>query len=167
MALVLAGLLAVSSNCTGAGAQTQPENEGRVTRMPLPRFVSLKTGEGRARRGPGLTHRVDWIFTRRNMPLMMTNEFENWRQVEDSEGQGGWIHASLLSGVRTVLVTADSAPMRARAQPGAPETAILERGVVAGILECSLDWCRLNVEGTRGWVERSALWGLAPNETLD
>lgn len=167
VALALAGMLAVSFGAGGLGAQTQPETVGRVTLMPLPRYVSLKTSEGRARRGPGLTHRVDWIFTRRNMPLRMTNEFENWRQVEDSEGQGGWIHASLLSGVRTVLVTAEATPMRARPQPGAPVTAILERGVVAGIVECAPDWCRLNAEGTRGWVERSAIWGLDPNETLD
>ena len=37
---------------------------GAVTNLPLPRYVSLKTGEGNARRGPGSTHRIDWVFTR-------------------------------------------------------------------------------------------------------
>ena len=54
---------------------------------------------------PGLTHRVDWVFTRAGMPLKITAEYENWRRVEDFEGAGGWVHYSLLSGVRTVMVT--------------------------------------------------------------
>ncbi len=41
---------------------------GCVTNLPLPRFVSLKGDEGNARRGPGLTHRIDWVFTRPGMP---------------------------------------------------------------------------------------------------
>jgi SH3-like domain-containing protein len=84
--------------------QCQPD-VGCVTNLPLPRFVSLKGSEGNARRGPGLTHRIDWVFTRAGMPLKITAEFENWRRVEDSEGAGGWVHYSLLSGVRTALVT--------------------------------------------------------------
>jgi SH3-like domain-containing protein len=65
---------------------------GCVTNLPLPRFVSLKGNEGNARRGPGLTHRIDWVFTRSGMPLRITAEFENWRRVEDFEGAGGWVH---------------------------------------------------------------------------
>jgi SH3-like domain-containing protein len=75
-----------------AAAQTAPRdpNRGSVTSLPLPRYVSLKTNEGNARRGPGLTHRIDWVFTRAGMPLRITAEFEHWRRVEDSEGVGGW-----------------------------------------------------------------------------
>ena len=42
---------------------------GPVTSLPLPRYVSLKASEGNVRRGPSLTHRIDWVFKRRNMPL--------------------------------------------------------------------------------------------------
>jgi len=140
---------------------------GSETGLPLPRYVSLKTSRGRARRGPSDSHRVDWIYTRRDLPLRVTGEFEHWRRVEDSEGEGGWIHYSLLSGVRTVLVTLDLAPMRARPAATAAPLAYLEAGVVARILECNPGWCRLNVEGARGWVDRGALWGLDPDEVLD
>ncbi len=161
------GLAAVLAAALAVGAVQAQEARGPVTNLPLPRFVSLKTGEGNARRGPGLTHAVDWVFTRRDMPLRVTGEFEHWRRIEDSEGQGGWIHYSLLSGVRTVLVTLDLAPMRARPAATAAPLAYLEAGVVARILECNPGWCRLNVEGARGWVDRGALWGLDPDEVLD
>ncbi|MEO0359362.1 MAG: aspartyl-trna synthetase, partial [Pseudomonadota bacterium] len=42
---------------------------GPVTNLPMPRFVSLKSSEGNVRRGPSLSHRIDWVYTRRNLPL--------------------------------------------------------------------------------------------------
>lgn len=160
MALVVAGLHT-------AGAQTVAPEVGSGSGLPLPRYVSLKTSEARARRGPSLTHRVDWLYTRRDLPLRVTGEYEHWRRVEDSDGQGGWIHETLLSGVRTVVVTQDMTPMRSNPQPAAHEVALLENGVVAHIMECAPDWCRLSIDGARGWVNRSALWGLFPDELLD
>jgi SH3-like domain-containing protein len=140
---------------------------GCVTNLPLPRFVSLKGSEGNARRGPGLTHRIDWVFTRAGMPLRITAEFENWRRVEDSEGAGGWVHYSLLSGVRTVLVTLDMAELRDAADTGATVIAQAELGVIGRVLECVSDWCRVSLDGTRGWMLKSALWGVQSDEIIE
>lgn len=151
-----------------AGAQLAIQQvPGPSSNLPMPRFVSLKTSEARARRGPSRNHRVDWLYTQRGLPLRVVNEFEHWRQVEDSEGEGGWVHFSQLSGVRTVLVVTDMTPMRTRASTQAPEVAHLERGVIGRIMECDTEFCRISVEGTRGWVARGAVWGLLPGETLD
>lgn len=176
LATALAGavLVMLALGATDTLAQTTPAahpatqaQSGPETGLPLPRYVSLKTSEGRARRGPNRGHRVDWLFTRRDMPLRVTAEFEHWRRVEDQDGEGGWMHYSLLSGVRTALVTQDMAVMRAQPQEGAAEVALLERGVIARILACQDDWCRLRVESWRGWVPRAAIWGVDPGETLN
>ena len=149
-----------------APKECQPDI-GCVTNLPLPRFVSLKGSEGNARRGPGLTHRIDWVFTRAGMPLMITAEYENWRRVEDSEGAGGWVHYSLLSGVRTVLVTLDMAELRDGPSDGATVVAQAEMGVVGRILECQPGWCRVSLEGTRGWISTSAVWGVKEGEIVE
>lgn len=146
--------------------QCQPDI-GCVTNLPLPRFVSLKGNEGNARRGPGLTHRIDWVFTRAGMPLKITAEYENWRRVEDHEGAGGWVHYSLLSGVRSVLVTLDMAEFHATPSEEATVVAQAEVGVIGRILECSVDWCRIALDGQRGWVRKSAIWGVKPDEIID
>jgi SH3-like domain-containing protein len=142
-------------------------NRGSVTSLPLPRYVSLKTNEGNARRGPGLTHRIDWVFTRTGMPLRITAEFEHWRRVEDAEGVGGWVHYSLLSGVRTGLVTLDMAEFRAVPDLDASVVFQTEIGVIGRILHCEPGWCRMSVEGQRGWVQSSALWGVDPGEIIE
>lgn len=140
---------------------------GQVTNLPLPRYVTLKTGEGNARRGPGLSHRIDWVFKRAGMPLKVTAEYENWRRVEDQEGFGGWVHYSLLSGVRSVVIVAELADFRAAPDPQAEVVARAERGVVARVQQCAPDWCRISAEGEKGWVIKAALWGVDPGEIID
>ena len=152
--------------------QKPPEKQclpdvGCVTNLPLPRYVSLKGSEGNARRGPGLTHRIDWVFTRAGMPLKITAEYENWRRVEDFEGAGGWVHYSLLSGVRNVLVTLDMAEFHDSADDASPVVAQAEMGVIGRVQQCSLDWCRVALEGARGWVRKSAIWGVKPDEAIE
>ena len=116
---------------------------GKVTNLPLPRFVSMKAAEGNVRRGPSLTHRIDWVFQRRDMPLQVTAEHGHWRRVEDRDGVGGWVHYSLLSGTRTVLVEKDMLQLHARPSVQAPINAALELGVVARVAKCGADWCLL------------------------
>lgn len=142
-------------------------SKGAVTNLPIPRFVSLKGNEGNARRGPSLTHRIDWMFTTPGMPLRVTAEHENWRRVEDAEGLGGWVHYALLSGVRSAILTADLADFRMQPDPASAVRFQAERGVIGRLLACTPDWCRMNVQGERGWVEKSALWGVIPGEILE
>ena len=141
---------------------------GPETRLPLPRYVSLKATEGNVRRGPSLTHRIDWVYKRRALPLRITAEHGHWRRVEDHEGFGGWIHYSLLSGQRTVVVAAaNGVALRSRPAAGAHEVALLEPGVVARLGRCTLDWCRLTVGGHRGWTRKTELWGVEAAELRD
>ncbi|MDT8854206.1 SH3 domain-containing protein [Paracoccaceae bacterium Fryx2] len=158
---------APSPGVTPAAVTPRNPNQGAVTGLPLPRYVSLKTGAGNARRGPGLTHRIDWVFTRAGMPLRITAEYEHWRRVEDSEGAGGWVHYSLLSGVRSVLVARDMAEFLAQPDDAAAVVLKAEAGVIAHVIECGGDWCRLNVDGEKGWVRKSALWGIGPDEEVE
>ena len=140
---------------------------GPVTNLPLPRFVSLKAAEGNARRGPSLSHRIDWVFTRRDMPLEITGEYGHWRRVRDQDGAGGWMHYALLSGVRTAIVTEPMARLRKSPAENAMVTARAEQGVVARLDSCVPDWCRIKAGGRRGWIRRHALWGVAADETLE
>lgn len=166
----LVGVTAIEQVAAGAepGPQaTQEPARGAVTQLPLPRYVTLKTGEGNARRGPGLAHRIDWVFKRAGMPLMVTAEHENWRRVEDAEGAGGWVHYTLLSGTRSILVTEDMAEVRSSPQAGAQVVMQAEAGVVARLLACRDGWCRVATPAGRGWLPERSIWGVAAQERLD
>jgi len=144
-------------------AQTE-QATGPVTNLPIPRFVSMKASQANIRRGPGLTHRIDWVFQHRNMPLRITAEFGHWRRVEDRDGVGGWVHYSLLSGSRTIIVKEDLLSMRDSATETARENARIEEGAIARLMECDPNWCRISAEGYRGWVPKTSIWGVGENE---
>jgi SH3-like domain-containing protein len=142
------------------------QERGPVTNLPLPRFVSMKANEGNVRRGPSLTHRIDWVFKRKDLPLEITAEYGHWRRVRDRDGAGGWIHYSLLSGTRTAIVETDMLEILSKPAPNSMVVARLELGVVARIDECTQDWCRLSAGGYRGWAEKKHIWGVKPGEIL-
>ncbi len=148
----------------GIVAALAEQARGPVTNLPMPRYVSLKASKANVRRGPSLTHRIDWVLTRRNMPLQITAEHGHWRRVQDQDGAGGWVHYSLLSGVRTVIVEEDMLSIRSQPEPGANEVALLELGVVARLGECGAEWCWLMSGGYKGWAQKTALWGVTAEE---
>ncbi|GGF64209.1 hypothetical protein GCM10011402_15450 [Paracoccus acridae] len=143
------------------------ETRGPVTNLPVPRYVSLKGSEGNARRGPSLSHRIDWVFRHAGMPLRVVAEFGHWRRVEDKDGAGGWVHYALLSGVRTALVTQDMVELRSRPNPDADIVARAEMGAIVRLGECDPGWCRISGGGQRGWVPKTAIWGVDPDEVRD
>lgn len=148
-------------------AEPRDPNKGPVTNLPLPRYVSLKGGEGNARRGPSLSHRIDWVFRHPGMPLRVVAEFGHWRRVEDQDGAGGWVHYSLLSGVRTAIVITDMAELRARPDGNGSVIARAEAGAIVRLNECNKDWCRVSGGGEKGWVVKTSLWGVDPGEIRD
>lgn len=156
--------MAPPSDAMVSMAVAAQNGRGPVTNLPLPRFVSLKGSEGNARRGPSLSHRIDWVFTHAGMPLKITAEFGHWRRVEDRDGAGGWVHYSLLSGVRTVIVEDDMTELHARADAKSSVVALAEAGAIAKLGDCSIDWCEISAEDADGWVPKTAIWGVDPKE---
>lgn len=150
-----------------ASALAAQQNVGPVTNLKLPRFVSLKGSNGNARRGPSLSHRVDWVFKHAGMPLRVTAEFGNWRRIEDRDGAGGWVHYILLSGVRTVVFNDDNTTVHARPDANAPAVATARAGAIAKLEKCTVDWCEVTAERVDGWVPKTAVWGVDPDETRD
>lgn len=140
------------------------ETVGPETGLPIPRFVSMKSDRANVRRGPSKTHRIDWEFLRRGMPVEVLAEYGHWRRIRDHDGMGGWVHYALISGNRTVLVEQDMLELHYRPDPDTRVTAKLEAGVIAELGDCTLDWCELSVGGYDGWAPKTAMWGVSPDE---
>jgi SH3-like domain-containing protein len=150
-----------------AGGVIAAPTIGPETNLPLPRYVSLKASEANVRRGPSLSHRIEWVFQRRSMPLQVIAEYGHWRRVIDREGQGGWVHYTMLSGARSVIIDQDLLRLRSQPRDDSRETVELELGVIARLGECEATWCRLTAGGYKGWAPKSVLWGVEADEIRD
>lgn len=154
---LLAVLVAASSlfslNAAAAGPAIGPDSN-----LPVPRFVSLRTQGANGRHGPGLEHRIDWIYERVGLPLRVTAESGPWRRVVDPDGATVWIHAQNLDTRRTAYLRQPSA-LRRNAHQSAATIAYLGAGVVGALTGCEGDWRRIAIGGRVGWVDKDALWG--------
>ena len=144
--------------------EAQETARGQVTNLPLPRFISMKSAKANVRRGPSTANRIDWVFTHRGTPLRVLAEYRDWFRVEDVDGEGGWVHTALLSTVRTVLVQDDMLALRENPEETALPVALLEAGVIARLGACTDIWCEASVDNTSGWLPKSGIWGVDPNE---
>ena len=126
------------------------------------RFVSLKAERANLRVGPGRRYPIEWVYTRPGLPLLVIANFDQWRWVRDHEGTKGWMHKSLLSAHRTVLVMEGVQTVHERPLSGSPAVLRAEAGVVADLLACEEGWCRIALAGEEGWVRETALWGVKP-----
>ena len=138
-----------------------------TTGLPLPRFVSLRKDEVNVRTGPGIRYPVDWVFTYRHMPVEIVAEFESWRKIRDWQGTVGWVHASMLSGRRWVMVRDSVQPLHRAAAPHAPVVARVEARVLGRLKQCRDAWCEVEIAGLEGWIRRAALWGVYPDEKVE
>ncbi|EWY40479.1 hypothetical protein N825_34905 [Skermanella stibiiresistens SB22] len=137
------------------------------TGLPVPRFVSLRSAEVNVRTGPGTRYPVEWVFVKRDIPVEITAEFDTWRRIRDWEGTEGWVHQSMLSGKRAMVVTGTVRVLRRTAADSAAGLAKVEPGVAGKLLRCQASWCEVTVDGYRGWLQRTEFWGVYQAETLD
>ena len=133
----------------------------KKTGLALPRFVSLKSNKVNLRRGPSLDYKIDWVYKRKHLPLMIVSEFGHWRQVTDFEGYTGWIYKDLLSGSRYIIVNNEETLLRNKATFDSLGKAILKRKVIAKLIDCEGLWCFIRISNMRGYVLAEHIWGIS------
>ncbi|MET7248112.1 SH3 domain-containing protein [Methylobacterium sp. EM32] len=186
--LLAALLLAVLAAPAAAAPPTPAANPapgeigvtiGPTTKLPLPRYVSLKTDRVNLREGPSKDHRTLWVFQRAGLPVEIIAEYETWRRIRDSEGTEGWVLHSLLSGRRTAVVLnrgtdkGAPVPLYDRADATSGVVAQLQAGVIGSVKTCDKTWCRLVVAlpqkrgDVDGYMRQDRLWGVYPDEKVE
>ncbi|MEC8105744.1 MAG: SH3 domain-containing protein [Pseudomonadota bacterium] len=139
----------------------------RGSGLPVPRFVTLKSDDVNMRAGPGTEYPVLWHYRKEGLPLRVEAEFGVWRKVVDHDGATGWMHHSVVSLKRLALVTVSSARIHAEPDDATALVAVAERNALLELQSCPTQWCRVNAGEIRGWVSRTALWGLIEGEILN
>ena len=160
----ISAVLAMLAACWMAMASAQTRN-GRDA-PSTPHYQSLKSDTVHMRVGPGTQHPIEWVLQRRNLPVRVIAELEQWRRVVDPTGTAGWVHQQTLSSRRYAMVTGEIRSLRRAPQADAVTIALLEPGVIGRLMECAGAWCRMEAGGFRGWIARAEIWGTDPGEVF-
>jgi SH3-like domain-containing protein len=153
--LAAAGMRALPA----AGAENGPAAK-------LPRFVSLRSDLINLRVGPGRTYPIEWVLTRKDMPVEIVKEFQDWRMIKLPNDASGWILDRMVTGERHVIVTGAVRVLHRQPDAATEVVAQAQPGVVARLIECRGDWCRITASGYQGWLQRGDVWGLLPGEAF-
>ena len=155
----------------GEAFAAQPITRG-PSGLPLPRFVSLKSGRVNMRVGPGLNYQVNWLYLREGLPMEIMQEYDNWRRVRDADGAEGWINQALLSGRRTAMAAPwfkgkeTKIMLRGSPDKGARAVAEIEPGAIGAINSCNDQWCEMRFGSYTGWIDQGLIWGAYPGEKI-
>jgi SH3-like domain-containing protein len=136
--------------------------------LPLPRFVSLRGDLVNLRSGPGVQYPVEWVYQRKNLPVEIIAEYRTWRKIRDWQSIQGWVHQSVLSGRRTVIIIGKRRSLRSSPDTKSPPVALIEASAIATLDQCPTGggWCRVQAESIQGWLRKVEFWGAYRNEVL-
>lgn len=130
----------------------------------VPRYLSLRSGEVLARKGPGKDYAPVFVYRAKGLPVQVVDETGDWRRICDPEGAVVWVHRSMVEGVRTVFAVGDE-PVTLRRTPAddGPASAYLRPRSIAALGRCKGDWCQISAGGASGWVKSGEVWGVSPS----
>jgi len=144
------------------GSTAQAEGTGAI-----PRYASFDNAKVYLREGPSYSHRILWVYHRKGLPVKIVAQYDVWRRIEDAGGGVGWVHASMLSDARTVIVTtAKPAAIREDDDSSSKILALAQPGVIAKLEACLAMACEIATDGIDGWIDKKNIWGVNTSESF-
>lgn len=97
----------------------------------------------------------------RNMPLEVILSYGHWVKVRDASGDLSWVESSALEERRWVIVSADSARIRASQDEAADIVFSADKNVLLELLgPAASGWVRVrHRDGQSGYVKALEVWG--------
>ena len=141
---------------------------GNETGLKIPRFVSLKTNDSNLRIGPSENYPIKLKYIVANTPIKITDEYMDWRKINDYEGNKGWLHKSLIKGKRFVIVnTPYQEGLQVLNKPKGINIGKIGKRNILEINTCLINWCKIKYKKNKGWVKKSNLWGIYEKEIIN
>ena len=147
--------------------QVSNANIGNETGLEIPRYVSLKSNDANIRVGPSKNYPIKIKYIKKNYPLKVLEEYEDWRKVEDFKKNIGWIHKSLISGNRTAIVLSnDNKTIKLLNTLEGNIIGEIGKGNIVFLEKCKIDWCLVSLGNYKGWLDKKFIWGVKENEII-
>ena len=157
--------LAIGINAYAAPKKATPKTatekstaKAAPKKAPATEYVSVLKDGANIRSGPETNKEILWTVFK-GFPLKVSARKGKWAQVEDFEGDKGWIATELIAKEKTVIVKASTANLRAGAGKDYEIVAEVKQGVVFKSLTSEGDWNKVkHADGTTGWILGKLLW---------
>ena len=121
-------------------------------------FLSLKKNKVNVRYGPSFDFPIKYVYEKKNLPIKQIDKKENFRRIIDHKKNSGWIHVSQLKEVNSVILLNDKIMFK-KPKIFSKPIAKIKKGRMLVIQKCEKEWCKVETEDYKGWVDKNNLWG--------
>jgi SH3-like domain-containing protein len=110
------------------------------------------------RSGPGTNHEILYE-AEKYYPVVILKKTGNWYQIEDNEGDIGWIYKTLVAKMFTVITIKSKCNIRSGPTIKDQVLFISEKGVPFKVIKREGRWIYVqHSEGHKGWIHNSLVW---------
>jgi SH3-like domain-containing protein len=131
------------------------------------KYLSIRTSVANLRIGPSYSHPIAYVYEKKNMPVEVIDEFEVWRKVKDYQGDTGWVHLSQLSRKRSLLTTKDGIVLYKKSTIYSEPIIKIGKSEAVVIKKCIPNWCLVEIQKYKGWIQTEHVWGLENKEIIN
>ena len=126
-----------------------------------PKYASIKKEKAYSRHNASFDAPLEWIYQKKNLPILIIRERDNWREIRDIDGDISWMHVSMISNKRTFINKEDQNLLKYKNNNIV--NVIVKKGVVGKIINCDEIFCKVKIKNYRGWIKKKYLWGIKKN----
>ena len=126
-----------------------------------PKYASIKKEKAYSRHNASFDAPLEWIYQKKNLPILIIRERDNWREIRDIDGDISWMHVSMISNKRTFINKEDQNLLKYKNNNIV--NVIVKKGVVGKIINCDEIFCKVKIKSYTGWIEKKYLWGIKKN----
>ncbi len=121
-------------------------------------FLTLRNDKVNLRLGPSFDYPIKIIYKKKYLPVVVKDQSDNFRKIQDHENNSGWIHISQLSKKKSGITTEDVILFN-RATLYSKPLANVKAGRLLIISKCKINWCKVKTGEYSGWVKKKVIWG--------
>lgn len=121
-------------------------------------FLSLKYKKVNVRYGPGLDYPIKFVYLKKNFPVEVIDEKENFRKILDYKNNGGWVHRSQLKKNGSLITLEEKILFNSSTKYSSP-IAVIKSGRLLIIKKRKENWLKVATDHYTGWVINENLWG--------
>lgn len=122
-------------------------------------FLTLKSDTVNVRQGHSFDYPIKFVYKKKNLPVKITDVWENFKKIQDYDNNQGWIHTSKLSKRKAAINIKNNSIIFKRPTIFSKPLVRLEKGRLVLVKKCKNLWCKINDENYTGWIKKEFLWG--------
>ena len=122
-------------------------------------FLTLRNDKVNLRQGPSFEYPIKIIYKKKFLPVIVQDEYGNFKKIKDHENNSGWIHISQLSKKKAALVKKNNLIVFNGPTLYSKPIIVLNQDHLCLVIRCKNEWCKIEVDKYKGWVKQNSLWG--------